>query len=160
MQVMTKPTPSFFIWATCAERSAWPNCRLLSWKTIFVPALAYFLNDLMSPSRHDADCGTLYASTAAFLAPTSLANHGRPGPEQPRHSAPSFGKKLVGPAHSALMFQPNVGMFSCASTSAPVNSSAATNVAKTLSCATVAWACCRLLPALSSRTLTTFNWRP
>src|SRR5262245_10780787 len=70
-----------------------------------------------------------------------------------------FGKKFFGPAHSALMFQPNVGMPSFASRSAPVKRSVAMNAAYGLSCASIAWTVLRLFTCWSSRWLARLIFR-
>ena len=50
-------------------------------------------------------------------------------PQPSKHCGATFGKKFVGPAHSALMFHPNVGMPALANTFEPVKSSVAMNAA-------------------------------
>ena len=77
-----------------------------------------------------------------------------------KHCGATLGKKLSCPAHSALMFQPNVGMPAFASSGAPVNSSVAMNAAYTWSWSSIAWTWFWLLTVLSSRLLTSFSWRP
>src|SRR5215471_15004853 len=95
--------------------------------------------------------------TATLCLPSCLTIHGIALPIElqvlPKQMGAMLGKKFSGPAHSALMFHPNVGIPALASALAPVKSSTASNTAYTLSCASIAWVWFRLLTVASSRLL-------
>ena len=102
--------------------------------------------------------------TATLCRPSCCTIHGIALPIElhvlPKQMGAMFGKKFGGPAHSALMFQPKVGMPALASSLAPLNSSTASNTAYTLSSASIACVSLRLLTVLSSRSLVSFSCRP
>src|SRR6266550_8064737 len=165
MHVVTRSTPLSFICETSLLRSVTPKARLVSMNSIF--ADGYLSNVACTPFAQSADCGTWEASTPSFFLCNFCANHGSVCDAHVKHRYEPFSpKRFGGPGacsdpHSALMFQPKVGIPDCPSRSAPVNSSVATgSTANTLSSEIRPWTSWRFMPTWSSRLDVRFSLRP